>query len=856
MSTGRTQTIEDLESLGLGSPQLQQLQKMQTGNEDDIETPTEDMEQIKESESKRKDAEEEDFEDVDFGYLGREDFLVEPQPKTTKKALKKFGYDYFIDRPSTFAPLSGTPVPPDYIIGPGDEIKLMLYGNNNRNYSLRVTRDGDIYLPEIGPISIAGLTFLDLKETIDKMIASQLIGTQVTLTLGELSSINIFVLGEAAQPGMYTVSSLTRMTNAIFASGGIKTTGSLRNIELKRNGKVISNFDLYRLLLGGDASNDVRLMQGDILFVPPIKKTVAIEGEVQRPGIYELLESETAQDLIRYAGNVKAKANLSIAEIKRISSTKKGFNLLIADLSQTNTSDLLLNDGDILSIYPVESKIERAILIKGHFSQPGFFPWSEEMKLSDVFKSRADLLPMTDLNYALVERKNDNEEPESFMHIDLEKFFENPDSKYNISLNDKDEITLFPELSFCEITSQEEEIILQEEEITLQEEEITFDGDEITSEEEEITTATEEITTVREECRRELIDPVIELIKNTSTNDKVNTVVRVIGNVLFPGQYPLTKDATVQDMLNAAGKLGELSYTNEVEISRTTITNKELVTTQIIDNYDQIKDLLVQPRDIISIKKISSPYETVNLEGEVFFPGEYPIKKGETLLSVIARAGSFTANANPDNLIFTREAIADQQRANLEKTKADLQRQLTLVQAETSGDAAIDQKEYFQQLQSLATESAGMNQLLGRLVVNLDQILKGQISDVELRDGDSIFIPQDIQTISVIGEVYSPNAHFYDPNISVSEYIEFSGGVSKFGDSSEAYIIKGDGSVVKANSLRQGGGFFRSDLASLEGGDTIVIPLEIRTFPGIELTNDITQIVYQLAVATAAVNSF
>ena len=838
MSTGGSQTIEELEALGIDTSQLERLQQAQTGYVGDNETATKDMIEIKESESNRKDGEEQNYEDVNFGYWGRDDFLVEPKPKTTNKVLKQFGYDYFINRPSTFAPLYGTPIPPDYLIGPGDEIKLILYGNNNKNYSLRVTRDGDIYLPEIGPISIAGLTFLGLKETISEIIDSQLIGTQVTLTLGELRAINIFVLGEAAQPGMYTVSSLTTMTNAIFTSGGINTTGSLRNIELKRNGKVISNFDLYGLLLKGDASNDVRLMPGDILFVPPIKKTVAITGEVQRPGIYELLESETAQDLINYAGNVKAKADLSSAEIKRISPTNKGFNLLIADLSQATTPDLLLNDGDSLSIYPVESKIERAILIKGHFSQPGFFPWSEEMKLSDLLKSRADLLPMTDLNYALVQRKNDNGDYYSFMNIDLEHLFDNPDSKYNISINDKDEITLFPNLSFCEITSATEEI---------------------TSATEEITSATEEITTVREACRRELIDPVIELIQNTTTSDKSNMVVRIIGNVLFPGQYPLTKDATVKDMIHAAGKLGELSYTDEVEISRNTIANKEIINTQITDGYDQLKDFLVQSRDIISVKKISSAYETVLLEGEVFFPGEYSIRKGENLLNLITRAGGLTAEANTNNLIFTREAIADQQRLNIEKTKTDLQRQLTLIAAESKSsgtDASKDQQGYFQQLESLTNEVTADNQVLGRLIVNYDEILNGRTSDIELRAGDTVFIPQDIQTISVIGEVYSPNAHFYNSQISVNDYIKFSGGVNKFGDLAAAYIIKGDGSIVQPDSLGQGGSFFRNNAVSLEGGDTIVVPLEIRTFPGVQLTSDVTQIIYQLAVATAAVNSF
>ena len=235
-----------------------------------------------------------------------------------------------------------------------------------------------------------------------------------------------------------------------------------------------------------------------------------------------------------------------------------------------------------------------------------------------------------------------------------------------------------------------------------------------------------------------------------------------------------------------------------------------------------------------------------------FFPGEYSIRKGETLLSVITRAGGLTDEANTDNLIFTREVIADQQRINIEKTKADLQRQLTLIAAESksSGEVAgTDQQGYFQQLESLTTEVTEDNQVLGRLVVYYNEILNGRISDIELRGGDTVFIPQDIQTISVIGEVYSPNAHFYNPETSVNDYIEFSGGVSKFGDLAAAYIIKGDGSVLKADSLRQGGSFFRNNTVSLKGGDTIVVPLEIRTFPGLKLTNDITQIVYQLAVA-------
>ena len=183
------------------------------------------------------------------------------------------------------------------------KLGFILFGNNNKKYTLQVTREGDIFFPEIGPVSIAGLTFSDVKETINQIVDNQLIGTKATLTLGDLRAVNIFVLGEALNPGMYTISALSTLTNAIFANGGIKRTGSLRNIQLKRNGEIISDFDFYDLLLKGDTSNDLRLMSGDVVFIPPTQKLVGIAGEVKRPGIYELKDNENADDLIYYAGH-------------------------------------------------------------------------------------------------------------------------------------------------------------------------------------------------------------------------------------------------------------------------------------------------------------------------------------------------------------------------------------------------------------------------------------------------------------------------------------------------------------------------------------------------------------------------
>ena len=183
------------------------------------------------------------FEDENYGYSGGKTFVDYPQEKFFKKPLSYFGYDFFINQPSTFSPLENMPVPADYILGPKDEIRVMLYGGTSRKWNLTVSREGIIQIPTYGPLSVAGQTFQELKEEIRLIASNQFLNTESSVTLGELRSIGIFVLGEASQPGLFLVSGLSTLTNAIFASGGVNTTGSLRNIQLKRNGEVVSTFD-------------------------------------------------------------------------------------------------------------------------------------------------------------------------------------------------------------------------------------------------------------------------------------------------------------------------------------------------------------------------------------------------------------------------------------------------------------------------------------------------------------------------------------------------------------------------------------------------------------------------------------
>jgi protein involved in polysaccharide export with SLBB domain len=216
-----------------------------------------------------------------------------PLDRKGAESLKPFGYDLFNERVSTFAPGVDIPVPADYIVGSGDQFDVQLYGSQNRTLRLVVGRDGRLSFPELGPIEVAGKSFASVATDLERRVARQIIGTQASVGMGRPRSIQIFVVGEARKPGAYTVSGLATITSALYASGGVNTTGSLRDVQLKRRGEIIRRLDLYDLLLRGDTISDVPLLAGDVVFIPPAGATAAISGEVRRPAIYELKPNTT-----------------------------------------------------------------------------------------------------------------------------------------------------------------------------------------------------------------------------------------------------------------------------------------------------------------------------------------------------------------------------------------------------------------------------------------------------------------------------------------------------------------------------------------------------------------------------------
>src|SRR5947209_5330354 len=306
--------------------------------------------------------------------------------------LNIFGRDLFGDEvPSTFAPLDRIPVTPDYLVGPGDELLIRAWGQIDINYRTTVDRTGSIYIPKVGSISVAGVRYDQLNDHIRASISRVFKNFHLNVTMGRLRSIQVFVVGQVRRPGSYTVSSLSTLVNTLFTSGGPSKRGSMRRIQLKRNGKVVTNFDLYDLIANGDKSKDSQLLPGDVIYVPPVGRLVALAGSVNLPAIFELKDHDTLGDVIAFAGGLTTTAAGQRAILERIderhSRTADEFPLSADGLKRE------LQDGDVIRFLHISPKFENAVTLRGNVAVPGRYPWREGMRVKDLIPNRDFLVP-------------------------------------------------------------------------------------------------------------------------------------------------------------------------------------------------------------------------------------------------------------------------------------------------------------------------------------------------------------------------------------------------------------------------------------------------------------------------------
>jgi protein involved in polysaccharide export with SLBB domain len=728
-------------------------------------------------------------------------------------ALEPFGYDVF-EKPEDFweegfQPVTAGPVPPDYVLGPGDTIRVQLFGNVNGIYEFEVSRDGVLNLPELGPITVAGLPFSEFRKDLNRRVEQMLIGTQVSVSMGELRTIRVFILGDAVRPGSYVVSSLATISSSLYESGGISDIGSLRNIQLKRNGKIVARLDLYDLLIEGDTSGDKRLQPGDVIFVPPIGPTIGVGGAVRRPAIYELRGESSVSEVIELAGGLKPVAYPAASSIERIDSSDRR-TVVSLDVESASGKAAKVIDGDTIYVPEVLARLEGSIELAGHVHRPGAYQFRPGMRLTDLLPSPDYMMPGADTGYILV-RREDESNRATIVSANLRDAWSSPGSSENLALQARDTIHVFS-LAFS---------------------------------------------------RQRVIQPLLEELQLQSRLGEPYREVSVSGSVKAPGVYPLEPGMRISDLLRAGGNLSEEAYTLRAELARYDVVEGEYRASEVIDvDLDSIlrgevsADLLLAEHDNLKISRVPNwdALWSVTLEGEIRFPGEYRIRSGETLRQVLERAGGLTEAAFPEGAVFLRESLREREQRQInalaQRMEADLA-SLALERIDTTGAEALETG------QSLLEQLRRM-EAVGRLVIDLEQLAarapgKELVNDVELRDGDRLLVPKQAQEVTVIGETQQNTSHLFQPGLTRDDYIDMSGGLTRRADKKLVYVVRASGAVITGNRSRW---FGRRGSIDMRPGDTIVVPLETDRIRPLTFWTNVTQILYQGAIALAALETF
>ena len=747
---------------------------------------------------------------VEPGLQGLETRVTRlPIKKTGPQTLKPFGYDLFSRSPSTFAPVTNVPVPSDYTIGAGDELDVQLYGSQNRTLRLTVGRDGTVNVPELGPVSVAGQLFSSVKANLEARIERQLIGVRGSVSMGDLRAIRVFVLGEVKRPGSFTVSGLSTITSALFACGGVDKVGSLRRIQLKRQGVLVREMDLYNLLIHGDTTDDVKLLQGDVVFIPPVGPTVSIDGEVRRPAIYEIKHEASVADLVQLAGGLTPQADTSNAMLTRIDEAQRRIVVPVSISTPAAKTEGLRN-GDSLRVARLRPTLDSGVVLEGHVYTPGSFAYHPGMHLTDIIHSVDELKPDADLHYVLIRREVPPDRRIAVLSADVALALFGRGSAVDVELQPRDRITVF------------------------------------------------DLSTGRDR----IIQPIMDELRLQGTALQPTALVHVDGRVKIPGDYPLESGMTVSALIRAGGGLEDAAYGGMAELTRYKVVNGEIRRTELVDidlagalKGDPKSNLHLEPFDNLSIKEVPQweSKDGVTLGGEVRFPGQYAIRRGETLKSVIQRAGGLTEFAFPEGSIFTRVELKKREQEQLDMLTERMQRDLSVLAirgtaAGQPGSAAALSvgQTLFSQLRS--------TKAVGRLVIDLPATLRlpvGSPQDVILRDGDELLVPRYPQQVTVIGEVQTSTSHLYKAGLSREDYIALSGGVTRMADRHRIYVVHANGSVVSTEGSRwfqAGGG------GPIKPGDTVVVPLDAERIPALPFWAAVTQIIYNIAIGVAAIH--
>jgi protein involved in polysaccharide export with SLBB domain len=789
---------------------------------------------------------------TDGRFAPKQRVLIKPQPLTEFQMLVAgsvgrivpiYGADLFNEVPDTFAPVQRLPVTPEYVIGPGDELLIRTWGQVTQNLHLTVDRSGSIFIPQVGDLRVAGLQFRQLQQFLKARFDRVYRNYDLNVNLGQLRSIQVFVTGEARKPGSYTVSSLSTLLNAVFACGGPGANGSLRHIQLRRDGALIADFDLYALLLKGDKSKDVNLATGDVLYFSPVGPQVAIVGSVRMPAIYELRGNEAVAEALRLAGGVSGVANSSSLVIERTKKEADGNGSRVAvEVTMNESSTAMpLRDADIVRVRAEAPKFASTVTLRGNVASPGRFAWHSGMHVSDLIPNRESLLtpdywlrreqlglPVADFQPMLPPAKTESTALQPGQTTSFRPA--RPADAQTISSG------LFPGLT----AGVPPETNLPQQGNTAQNQSLAASG------EEDLAQANRTVATATPPG-----EPVNEVLGSGS---------RLITAPRFPIQTQVVKTSPDIDW----------SYAVVERVDKETLTTKLMPFDlgALVLHHDKSADVELEPGDAITIFsdadiRVPRAQQTkyVRLEGEFVHSGVYSVKPGETLRELVSRAGGLTPQAYLYGSQFSRESTRREQQQRLDEYVSALSYQIE-ISASNKASSVVSAQEAATEGASVASQRELVNRLrqlraTGRIVLHIEPFESdlSSLPEIPLEDGDRFIVPPMPSTVGIVGAVYDPNAFLYLAHKRAGEYLKTAGGPNRNADKKQTFIIRADGSVVSRQYLERtlwSGDGFESQV--IYPGDTIVVPQQLNKTTFLRGLTDWSAVFSQFALGAAAIN--
>jgi protein involved in polysaccharide export with SLBB domain len=758
---------------------------------------------------------------------------------TTGMLLPIFGASLFQSVPSTFAPLDNTPIPPDYVVGPDDQVRMRVWGQVNFNADLRVDRSGNIYVPQVGAVNVAGTRFSDLDQKLRTAVGKIYRNFQMTVELGQIRAIQVYVTGEARRPGVYTVSSLSTLVDALFASGGPSVQGSMRQIELRRGGAVVTIFDLYRLLIAGDKSKDAKLQSGDVMYVPSVGPQAAVLGSVRRPAIYELLPGETVGEALKDAGSISSEASDARASLDRIME-RSGRQAMEVRLDTTGMATPM-KDGDVLRVISIVTKYQNTVTLRGNIANPGRFAWHPGMRVSELIPDKESLITR---DYWWKRAQLGLPAPE-FQPLPALAALRQPASPIDLPLQQS--------LQSRMIRQQPPQVQNPNANVSGQGQGSTQPPG--------VNQPPNPYYPYPHPYFWETTDGSTPLDAfNPANNQSVAS-----GGAMTPQQGTATggqptgprgsesalaeTEAQTPEEINprAARRTVVRLSVPEIDWSYAVIERMDPTTLKttlvpfdlgkLVLQHDAYQDQELQAGDMVSIFSqsdihvpIAEQTALVRLEGEVAHAGTYSVQPGDTLRSLVARAGGLTPNAYLYGSVFTRESTRVLQQRRMDETVQRMILQMqrgTIAMASSATSSAQDVAASSAAQASTRDLVAQLQQIRasGRIVFGFQPNSRNvdDVPDIPLENGDAFLIPSVPSTVNAVGAVFNQNSFLFRQEANVESYLAMAGGPNADADKKHMFIVKANGAVVSKESVKSAWGN-DFDRLKLNPGDTIVVP--------------------------------